>query len=226
MQGPMVYTHMPPSAQQPAQRSMLHRLVLVILLLLLVALIGGSLYWLQWASQRGITLGYPTPQVHITVSSAALRINQSVQFSANANGRDLTYTWDFGDGSGASGATVSHAYQANGDFTVMVKVTDAIGQTSSDTTSVHVAPPPPTASFTSSVGYYNYVSFDASGSSADPSTSIASYNWNFGDGNTDPNGSSNESHYYSSTGTYTVTLIVTDATRQQSNPYTATVALS
>src|SRR5205807_5303681 len=122
---------MPTAGQQYAPHRALNRLVLVVLPVLTAALIGGSLYWLQWASQRGVTLGYPLPQVHITsVYSGPLLVRQSTQFSAEASGRDLTYAWDFGDGSGDTGSSVSHAYQNNGDFTVTVRVSDAIGQTS------------------------------------------------------------------------------------------------
>jgi PKD domain-containing protein len=39
-----------------------------------------------------------------------------------------------------------------------------------------------------------YVSFDASGSSVDPSASLMSYFWDFGDGNTDTTGYYQEGH--------------------------------
>ncbi len=51
------------------------------------------------------------------------------------------------------------------------------------------------------------VSFDGSGSS-DPEGSSLTYFWDFGDGNSSSD--TNPNHTYSSTGTYTVTLVVTD----------------
>src|SRR3989442_1048682 len=39
----------------------------------------------------------------------------------------LAYTWDFGDGNGATGATPAHAYVAAGVYTVTLTVTDARG---------------------------------------------------------------------------------------------------
>lgn len=56
---------------------------------------------------------------------------QLIAFDATATdpGDDtLTYTWDFGDGTGAQvGQNVDHAYADNGDFTVTLTVTDGDG---------------------------------------------------------------------------------------------------
>ncbi len=221
-----LYGQMPVDRPTPPG-NLSHRLAYFILPTLVIALIGGSIYWLQWASQRGIALGYPTPVVHImSTSSGSTLINTSTQFSAGASGRGVTCTWDFGDGTSGEGETVNHVYQSNGTFTVTVHVTDGINQTSSDTTTVHVVPPPPTASFTYSLSYYSYyVYFDASGSSADQSTSIASYSWNFGDGSTDTTSYSQDNHQYANSGTYQVSLTVTDATGQTSSPYTTNISI-
>ena len=63
----------------------------------------------------------------------------------------------------------------------------------------------PTASFSSST---NDLTASFTNSSSDPDGSIVSNSWNFGDGGT--SSSTNPSHTYSSAGTYTVTLTVTD----------------
>lgn len=191
-------------------------------------LIGSSLYWLQWASMRGITLGYPQPHVQLmSPGTTRLLLNQSTAFSASSSGRDLSYFWDFGDHTNAAGSSVSHSYQANGTYTVTVTVADGLNQQSSSSMTVSVFPPPPTAAFTAYVSgyYYQYVTFDASASSADGSTGIQSYQWNFGDGNGDNTSYNQESHNYASSGTYTVTLIVTDGTGQSSQPYSVSVTV-
>ena len=69
---------------------------------------------------------------------------------------------------------------------------------------------PPTASFTFSPAYPFAgcnVTFDGSGSS-DPDGTIVNYEWGFGDGNTSTGVTAN--HSYTSAGTYTVRLTVTD----------------
>jgi len=192
----------------------------------MVVLIGASLFWLQWASQRGITLGYPMPKVQITsMPTQSVLVNTLTQFSATAVGRDITYQWNFGDGMFGSGDSVSHTFQSNGNFTVQVTATDAIEQTSTTTANVQVIPPRLTASFTSTLSYGGYVSFDASNSSADSSTSLTTFNWTFGYGTSDSTSSTQEYHQYSYNGTYQVTLVVTDATGQSSDAYVANVVI-
>lgn len=81
---------------------------------------------------------------------------------------------------------------------------------------------PPAASFTYSCAELS-CNFDGSDSS-DPDGSIASYSWNFGDGSAAGSGVA-PSHTYSSGGTYSVTLTVTDnegATGAQSQNVTVT----
>lgn len=221
MQEPTIFAPLYPAGKQGTTASLRNRLFLVLLPVLTVVLVGGGIFWLQWASQRGIALGYPMPQVHMTSSATGtIRTNDSVSFSANSGGRDISYVWDFGDHSANTGANVTHAYQQFGNYTVTVTVTDPIGQTSTDTTRLNVLPQPPHASFTYSVqsSYYSYayVTFDASASTVDTGTSISSYSWNFGDGSTDTSSYSQDTHSYSGSGTYTVTLTVTDGTGQTS----------
>ncbi len=203
--------------------------------LLVIAVIIIGLAVLPSLAKYGLKLGYPRPVVNITSlpNGGRLLINRSEQFTSNARGRDLTYIWDFGDQSASvttKQPTAVHAYQSNGNFNVTVTVHDALGQQGTDTASVQVYPPPPTATFTYSTysgyyGYAGYVTFDASGSAADPSTSLANYQWDFGDGTTDTTYYPQESHQYVNSGTYTVTLVVTDATNQASTQYTQSVTV-
>ena len=58
----------------------------------------------------------------MTISSCRI-VNQSITFSCsdNADFGQTTYTWDFGDGSTATGSNVSHAYAATGTYIVKLK---------------------------------------------------------------------------------------------------------
>ena len=47
-------------------------------------------------------------------------LGQATAFSATAQGSNVSYTWDFGDGQNASGANVSHTYTASGTYTAKV----------------------------------------------------------------------------------------------------------
>ena len=47
--------------------------------------------------------------------------------SSDADGDKLTYSWDFGDGSGAEGASVSHVYRERGNYDVLLTVDDQSG---------------------------------------------------------------------------------------------------
>lgn len=200
-------------APSPAQRSA--RFTYLVVPLLILLLIGSTIYWLQWAAQHTISLQYPQPYVQINgLPSAPISAGTTLQLSATSPGKDLTYSWDLGDGSYASSPNVSHTYQAGGQYHISITVTDGIHQTSAATETLTVQYVPLNASFTYSVGYYGQVSFDASSSSTDPSLQITQYYWDFGDGYTDTTQNSQDSHGYAYTGgnpTYNVRLTVTDS---------------
>jgi len=132
--------------------------------------------------------------------------------SADPDGTITAYAWDFGDGSRASVARPVHAYAAAGLYTVTLVVTDNAGQQGTASTTADVTDAPNRAPVANPGGPYSAepgtpVSFDGSGSS-DADGSVASYAWEFGDGNL--GSGSAPTHAYAAAGTYTVTLTVTD----------------
>jgi PKD repeat protein len=68
------------------------------------------------------------------------------RFEANAFGgtEPYTYHWDFGDGQEANVQNTRHTYENPGTYTATLTVTDATGQTASDSTEVIVSPEPTT----------------------------------------------------------------------------------
>lgn len=63
--------------------------------------------------------------------------------SSDADGDALTFAWDLGDGTTASGASVTHTYAAAGDYTVRLVVTDVRGLADTITSTATVTPLPP-----------------------------------------------------------------------------------
>lgn len=64
-------------------------------------------------------------------------VNQTVFFdgsgSSDPDGVIVSYSWSFGDGSHASGVNVTHVYSSEGEYSVVLTVTDDDGATTSDT---------------------------------------------------------------------------------------------
>jgi len=171
--------------------------------------------------QQGILHTVP-PVAMFTYEPWDPKTGEIVEFNANQSydpdGGDIViYRWDFGDGNISYGVMPVHQYTNPGTYTVTLTVVDDEGESSTATAGYgyNTPPPvnvteniPPTVNFSWEVnpeidGTINFCS-----SASDPDGTIASYFWNFGDGNT--SSSPNPSHTYERSGTYTVTLIVTD----------------
>jgi len=131
--------------------------------------------------------------------------------STDSDGTIATYAWTFGDGKTGTGATASNTYAAAGTYTATLTVTDNRGATGTTTRTITVNPnTPPLASFTATPGAGRaplVVAFDGTGSS-DGDGTIASYQWDFGDGKAATGVTA--SNTYATAGTFTARLTVTD----------------
>jgi PKD repeat protein len=87
----------------------------------------------QAANQPPIAKAGPDTTVVVGTSAAF-----SGTSSSDPDGTISAYAWDFGDGTSASGASVSHAYVVAGSYTVRLTVTDDLGATGTDTAEVTV----------------------------------------------------------------------------------------
>jgi ELWxxDGT repeat protein len=154
--------------------------------------------------------------------------NQAIAFdgsgSSDPDGHPLTHAWDFGDGSVGSGVAPLHAYSTLGTFTVTLTVSNGQATSAPATTTVTIHNLPPVANpggpYT---GVRNQaIAFNGSGSS-DPDGDPLTYAWDFGDG-TQGSGVA-PTHAYSTLGTFTVTLAVSDG-NTSSAPATTTVTIN
>ncbi|CAN5247103.1 PKD domain-containing protein [soil metagenome] len=150
----------------------------------------------------------PTAAFTFTVDD--LTANVDAGTSTDPDGTVDSYAWDFGDSTPTvTTQTASHTYAAPGSYDVKLTVKDNDNATSEVTTKTVTVVAPnvkPTAAFTSTVADAK-VSLDAS-TSTDTDGTISSYAWEFGDG-TNGTGVSPE-HTYTTSGTYSVKLTVTD----------------
>jgi PKD repeat protein len=146
---------------------------------------------------------------------------QLVTFNANTSSPQAsikTYDWDFGDGTIVTGQTTSvinHTYftVTGNNYNIRLTVHDNTGQTATTVDPLAVlASSDPTANFTvtpnpTTVGAT--VTLDSSSSSAGVGPT---YTWNFGDGQpVVTTASTMQTHSYSATGSYVITLTVTRA---------------
>lgn len=65
-----------------------------------------------------------------------LRVSFDATLSYDPDGVITAYHWDFGDGEEAQGAVVTHTYRSEGDYQVMLTVTDSQGRSSQTTTEI------------------------------------------------------------------------------------------
>ena len=159
----------------------------------------------------------PRPPVAVasatpTSGDAPLTVAFTAAGSSDLDGSIVAYAWDFGDGTGATGAAVTHTYPAGGAYTATLTVTDNDGLTGSAAVTIRARAfnqfPAAVASATPSTGVAPLVvAFTAAGSS-DLDGSIVAYTWDFGDG-AGATGAT-VTHTYMTGGSFTVTLTVTD----------------
>jgi len=155
-----------------------------------------------------------TPNAEISGDDIAC-VGQNLKFdsgeSSDPDGDRLSYIWDFGDGSTASGADVRHSYAGGGLYKATLFVDDGKGSDCSGATKVHYVnvntPPVAEAGPSLIVCVKDAIEFDGT-ESYDPDDDTLTYTWDFGDGVTKEG--PKVSHAYKEIGVYKVVLTVTD----------------
>lgn len=78
----------------------------------------------------------PTASIEAACEALACRFDASA--SEDPDGSLVSFTWELGDGTNATGALVDHTYDAAGTYTVSVRVTDDDGASASHVASITV----------------------------------------------------------------------------------------
>jgi PKD repeat protein len=131
--------------------------------------------------------------------------------STDSDGKLIDYQWTLGDGTKLTGPVVRHAYEKPATYDVQLKVSDdsAVANSASiDNLAVIVNDPPiPEAGADRTGAIGEVLGFDG-GASRDRDGKIIAYAWDFGDG--ERGAGAAVAHAYARSGTYKVTLTVTD----------------
>ncbi len=164
------------------------------------------------SASKTVTLIDNPPVAAFTPTTNGLIVSVDASASTDDHGI-VSYAWNWGDLMTGTGVTATHTYAASGTYTITLTVTDAVGQTNVVSHAVNPSTgiPPPVASFTVTV---SGATASVDGSASTSSAGIASYSWNWGDSITGPSAVT-ASHTYLSSGTYTITLTVTDTLGQK-----------
>ena len=123
---------------------------------------------------------------------------------------ELTYAWDFGDGTVGTGTAISHTYATAGSFVTSLTVSDGL-ETATATRTISAggaANSPPVVSLPATAAVDEGISLVLTPDAQDPDGTIASYAWDLGDGRTSDQPTLSTS--YPDEGTFTVKLMVTD----------------
>ncbi|MDE1820810.1 MAG: PKD domain-containing protein [Euryarchaeota archaeon] len=144
-------------------------------------------------------------------SSGPAPLNVTFYGSTSGGAGSYQYSWDFGDGSNATGAPNYHVYTSNGIYHAVLFVLDSLGNSANASVLVavgtNITPLSVQASASPSSGQAPLVvSFT---SVVNGGVGPFSYGWSFGDGAT--SSLTDPSHTYSSSGVYQATVKVIDA---------------
>lgn len=140
-----------------------------------------------------------------TISFTATSIN-----TANIS----SYFWDFGDGGTATVTTptVNYTYNNSGTYTVTLTTTDINGCTDTRTINNYIRINGPVANFsgTNTAGCRNLTTTFNNLSTGDGVNPIVSWQFDFGDGNSQTFTAPPFLHTYTTVGTFSVKLVITD----------------
>lgn len=153
----------------------------------------------------------PTPAPALSINNAAqcLDGNSFIFTDKSVAGSNLTYTWDFGDGTTSSEQHPAHSYASPGVYTVTLTTgtVDPVCQPVTASNTVEVYEKPDAAFNYQTISSNSNDSYQFTSKSTIAAGSITGYFWEFGDGAT--SALAQPQHTYAASGAYTVKLTVT-----------------
>ena len=155
-----------------------------------------------------------TPPVASFTPSAISGVSPlTVTFTDTSTGYPTSWNWNFGDGQGSPAENPSHQFASGGTYLVALTATNACGSSVASTTITVTGLTAAFAGTPTSGAVPLTVTFS---DQSTPTGQATGWTWNFGDTHaapgTDSSSQENPTHTYSVSGTYTVTLTVTDGT--------------
>src|SRR5262245_41146427 len=177
------------------------------------------------------------PTAAFTFSPASPDMGQTVTFDASTTTDEgatcisCSFIWDFGDGSTGTGRITTHAYGAAGSYTVTLTAMDSVGTSSTPithTVTVAATTIPTNLSVTASPNTPIAKQAATFTANATPAANhhIVSYQFIWGDGDSNTTSSNVIQHTYSQSGSYMITLTVRDDLNQSSTGYTVVTVSS
>jgi len=173
----------------------------------------------NWATDTvNITVDDATPPIPNAGPDQTVDEDTIVVFdgsgSSDNSGTIANYTWTFDDGGPQTlyGVSPNYNFSDPGTYDITLNVSDSDGNWATDTvqiTVVDVTPPTADAGPDQTVDVDTQVTFDGSGST--DNVGIVNYTWTFTDGTAKTLYGISPTYTFTNTGTYNVTLKVTDA---------------
>ena len=140
---------------------------------------GGAAYSVVLQSYGPPTNADPVARITGTCTDLTCPLSGA---TSSDDGSIVGYSWNFGDGSPASGVAPGHTYDAAGTYTVTLTVTDNQGATDATSVQVTVAPAPNADPVARITGTCSDLSCPLSGAASTDDGTITGYSWDFGDG--------------------------------------------
>ncbi|MEZ5359608.1 MAG: PKD domain-containing protein [Candidatus Zixiibacteriota bacterium] len=145
-----------------------------------------------------------TPIADFSAKPRSICTGGEVAFADNST-HALTWIWDFGDGATSTVQNPTHTYTTAGIYAVSLTVTNPCGYDTETKYEYITVSPAPIADFNMEV---NRGCVNTDMYFYDASSNADTWSWDFGDGATSD--IQNPTHAYSSPGSYTITLTVTN----------------